>query len=106
MADPLKADSEIIQFQFARLVFGLRPSPAIFGAVISLHLTKYQDAYPRLVDKIYQSLYVDDLVSGGANVQEVYELYKTAKHIMHQGGFNLHKWNSKLLRIFETNSPS
>ena len=34
MADPPKADSEIIQFQFARLVFGLRPSLAILGALI------------------------------------------------------------------------
>ena len=38
MKDPLKVDSEIIQFWFTRLVFGLRPSPAILGAVISLHL--------------------------------------------------------------------
>ena len=58
--------------------------------------------YTQLVDKIDQSLYVDDLVSGGANVQEVYELYKAAKHIMYQGGFNLWKWNSnssELLRL-------
>ena len=41
MKDPLKVDSEIIQFRFTRIAFGLRPSPAILGAVISLHLAKY-----------------------------------------------------------------
>jgi len=68
LKDPLKVDGEIVQFQFTRLVFGLRPSPAIIGAVISLHLAKYYYEYPRLVEKIDQSLYVNDLVSGGANV--------------------------------------
>ena len=38
MKDPLKVDSEIIQSRFARLVFSLIPSPAILGAVVSLHL--------------------------------------------------------------------
>jgi len=41
------------------------------------------------VEKIDQSLYVDDLVCGGAYVQEAFELYKAAKHIMYRGGFNL-----------------
>jgi len=52
MKDPLKVDSEIIQFQFARLIFGLRPSPAILRAIIFLHLGKYHCEYPWLVDKI------------------------------------------------------
>ena len=102
LKDPLMLHSEIIRLRFARLVFGLKLSPAILGAVLSLHLAKYHCEYPQLVDRIDQSLCVGDLVSGGANVQEAFELYKTAKHIMHWGGFNLRKWNSnssELLRL-------
>ena len=35
--DPHREDSEVVQFRFTRLVFGLRPSPAILGAVIAHH---------------------------------------------------------------------
>ena len=63
------------------------------GAVLSLHLEKYRSEYPRIVDLIDQSLYVDDLVSGGANVHKAFEVYTVAKHIMYRGGFNLRKWN-------------
>ena len=36
----------------------------------------------------------DDLVSGGATVQEAFEVYKSSKWILHWGGFNLRKWNT------------
>ena len=67
LKEPFNEDSEITQYRFARLVFGLRPSPAVLGAVISLHIEKYHSEYPRIVNVIDQSLYVDDLVSGGGN---------------------------------------
>ena len=101
LREPFKEDSEIIQFRFARLVFGLRPSPAILGAVISLHIEKYRSEYPLIVNLIDQSLYVDDLVSGGTNVHEAFDVYKTAKLIMYKGGFNLRKWNSNSLELLE-----
>ena len=82
-------------------MFGLRPSPAILGAVLSLHLAKYQAEYPRIVDLVDQSQYVDDLVSGDVNVHEAFEVYKVAKHIMYQGGFNLRKWNSNSSDLLE-----
>ena len=101
LREPFKEDSEIIQFRFARLVFGLRPSPAILGAVISLHIEKYRSEYPRIVDLIDQSLYVDDLVSGGTDVHEAFDVYQTAKLIMYRGGFNLRKWHSNSLELLE-----
>ena len=76
LKDPSKEDSEIVTYRFARLVFGLRPSPAVLGAVISLHIEKYRSEYPQIVDLIDQSLYVDDLVSGGATIQEALDMYK------------------------------
>ena len=61
LKEPFKADSEIVSYRFTRLVFGLRPSLAVLGAVIALHVEKYGSEYPRIVDLIDQSLYVDDL---------------------------------------------
>jgi len=75
--------------QFIRLVFGLRPSPAILG---SKHLDTYKSRYPALIQSIRDSFYVDDLISGGTTVEEALNIYVVAKNIMSEGGFNLRKW--------------
>ena len=85
LQDPFQETSKLLHFRFTRLVFGLRPSPAILGSVISYHLEKYCSEHPWLVDKVEQSLYVDDLVSGGATVQEAFEVYKSSKWILQSG---------------------
>ena len=61
---------------FCRLVFGPRPSPSIQGATLTHHLDAHRDSRAELVEFIKKSLYVDDLLTGGDNVQEGFELYK------------------------------
>ena len=97
-------DSDIIELRFTHLVFGLKPSPAIMGAVLANHIQKFQATYPRTVDVMEQSLYVDDLVIGEFDIVEVFETYRNAKAIMARGGFNLRKWNSNsqgVLKLIE-----
>jgi len=91
LKNPSTLQSEIIHLCFAGLVFGLRPSPAILGAVISHHLTKYKEALPELVSKIQESLYVDDLVSGTSTVAEAINIYSEARRVMSGAGMNLRK---------------
>ena len=40
------------------------------------------------------SLYADDINTGAHTVEETIELYRKAKQIMKEGGFNLRKWRS------------
>ena len=47
-----------------------------------------------MVEKLLQSLYVDDLNSGADNTQEALHLYARTKEIMRQGGFNMRKWKT------------
>ena len=91
---PDKDDSELAHFRFTRLVFGLRPSPAILSCIISHHLKGYSEKYPKLVQSIENSLYVDDLIAGEDTVEQGFNLYLQAKRIMSDGSFNLRKWNS------------
>ena len=92
--DPYKVDSEVIHYRFTRLVFGLRPSPAILGAVITHHLSKYKLDDQGIISMILDSLYVDDMVSGAADTEQVFNVYRTSKKVMSEGGFNLQKWSS------------
>jgi len=108
--NPHDADSEVVKLRFARLVFGLRPSPAVLGSVISHHLDKYQDQLRELTQSIKSSFYVDDLVSGAATVKEAFSMYSVAKRVMAEGGFNLRKWSSNsqelMSRIAQVESGS
>ena len=94
LKDPNNIESHISELRFTRLVFGLRPSPAILGSVISHHLDKYKSKYPEIIPSIKNSFYVDDLISGGSTVEETFRTYTVTKQAMLEGGFNLRKWNS------------
>ena len=50
--DPSKIDSPILHLRFNRVVFGLKPSPAILGSVIQHHLNKYSGEHPELVKQM------------------------------------------------------
>lgn len=84
-------NSELLHLRFMNLIFGLKPSPAILGAVTLKH---YEVDHPNLVKLINKDLYVDDLISGADTIQEVFELCKSAKGMMALGGFNLRKWHT------------
>ena len=88
-------------FKFTRLVFGLKPSLAVLGAVIVHHVNKYHSQYPELVSLIEDSLYVDDLVTGAGSKDEAFDVYLNCKHLMKEGGFNLRKWKSNSLTLMK-----
>jgi hypothetical protein len=58
--------SNIEVYRFTRALFGLTSSPFLLGGVINQHLTLWEDRYREFVEEIRKSLYVDDLLSGGA----------------------------------------
>ena len=48
-------------------------------------MMRYVKEDPGFVEKILQSIYVDDIVCGADDVNEAYDLYK---RILQDGGFN------------------
>ena len=109
LQDPLDPRSTIVHFRFTRLVFGLRPSPAILGSVISDHLSKCQHDEPALVGLLQDSLYVDDLVTGVTTVEKAFDIYNGSRRLMADAGMNLRKWNSnstELMNLIQANEHS
>ena len=62
-----------------------------------LHLKRFVDAKPELVNLILRSIYVDDIVMGSDDIDTAKKLYRESKSIFQEGGFNLRK--------FSTNEP-
>ena len=63
------------QFQFSRLMFGLKPSPPILGAAVNHRLDSYEQTYRKTV-KASCDLCVDDLATSVNNEEEGFQIYK------------------------------
>jgi len=62
--------------------------------VIEYHLNTWQERKPYAVTELRKSLYVDDLLSGGATVEETRKLKEQAIEIFEDATFTLQKWQS------------
>ena len=90
--DIVRDQPEIVVLRFARVVFGVSASPFLLNATIRHHIEKFSRSHPELVRKLLQSTYVDDIVTGADSETLAYQLYKGAKDVLKQGGFNLRKF--------------
>ena len=91
LRDARDPHSEVVKLRFCRLVFGLRPSPAILGATITHHLKTHEKQEPETVEHLKNSQYVDDFVSGAETDETTLQIYKETKQLMAKRGFNLRK---------------
>ena len=88
------AHSEIETYRFTRVLFGLAPSPFLLGGVLECHLNSWAEKYPEEAERLRRSFYVDDLLTGGQNLQQTQERKRIAEEIMRDATFELHKWHS------------
>ena len=93
--------TQIEVLRFTRLVFGLVQSPFILGGTLQEHLGIYIEKYPIEAAEIKDDQYVDDLISGGNNFEQIASLKDIAIEIFNQAGFKLHKWHSNISTLEE-----
>ena len=73
--------NDIETLRFTRAIFGLGESPFLLNAVIKGNLTSSKQRYPEFaarIKEIEESLYVDDLITGGATIEEDQKVKETA----------------------------
>ena len=93
-SDITREDSPLQTFRFARVLFGLSPSPFLLNATIRHHIQQYKSSLPDVVDRLLESIYVDDVITGADTKEEVLQLYRHAKNIFRDASFNLRKFHS------------
>ena len=93
--------TEIEALRFTRALFGLVPSPFLLGGVFREYLGLCQEWFIAEVEEILQSLYIDDLITGGPTIQEMQHLKESTPTIFSEAQFELHKWHSSI-PAFET----
>ena len=71
------------------------------GETINRHLEKYRNQIPEVIEKIENTLYVDDLSTGADKPKSLVELYETAKSIFAEANMNLRKRRSNNSEVNE-----
>ena len=94
--DPFSEEPKIFVLRFARVAFGLSSSPFLLNATLKHHIMAYESEDPEFVQKLLQSLYVDDIISGDSDDIGAYKLYIKAKSRLAEGGFNARKLMSQI----------
>lgn len=56
--------TELVELKFTRVVFGVTPSPYLLNATIAEHLKRHAHTHYHITEKIKESIYVDDIVTG------------------------------------------
>ena len=95
-------DDKIEIYRFARLVSKLSQSPFILEGTLDVHFDNCGHEFREVVEKVRDDIYVDDLVTGGGNINEVEKSKSDSISLFKQGGFKPHKWHSSEI-ILETN---
>ena len=90
-----------VAFRFCRVVFGVNCSPFLLNATLRYHFDKYAESDEKLIRKLKNSFYVDDLVAGGQTDETTIELYQKSKNLLSDGGFKLRKWLSNSPKVRE-----
>ena len=83
---------ETLVYRFCRVVFGLNASQFLLNATLRHHVSKFIKEDPKFVQKVLESFYVDDFVSGESDTEKAFDLFDKTENRMAQGGFKLRKW--------------
>lgn len=74
-----KRNEHLCILRMTRLVFGVTPSPFVLVARIQRHLKQYETYKPQVVNKIRESLCVDEFISSTRSVEEAHHITTIAK---------------------------
>ena len=95
----------MLSFRYTRVPSGCVSSPFLLGATLQEHLTSLEEEYPESVEKFKKELYIDDIISGGAQQEELINQKQVAMDIFNLGGFTLHKRHSSMPTLEEHSVP-
>lgn len=89
------------EFRLLRVTFGTASAPYL--AVKALQQVAIDEGanYPVAAARVNKDYYMDDLLTGGENVESAMKLYSEMVNLLKRGGFELQKWSSNSEELLE-----
>ncbi len=83
--------TNIQEYRFTRVPFGIISSPFLLGATVQTHMDAYNTAF---ADQVKSDIYVDNLITGTNTDSEAIDFYKEVKPMFKSASMNLREWIS------------
>lgn len=87
--DNLIDETNIQEYRFCRVPFGVISSPFLLRATIEHYLDSYNSV---LAEKLKEDIYMDNIITGADTVKNAIFLYRNAKSIFSEAQMNLRQW--------------
>lgn len=84
-------------------MFGFTQSRIILKVTLDADVTNCWKEFQDVVETVRYDIHVDDLVTGGENINEIKKLKSESISLFWQGRFKLHKWHSNELILDNKN---
>ncbi|XP_018315455.1 uncharacterized protein, partial [Mycetomoellerius zeteki] len=94
----------IQEYRLNTLTYGLSSAPFLAIRCLYQVSIENQDRYPEASRIIRDDFYVDDLLSGGDDINTLRRLKDELTEILQSAGFCLHKWNTNEPTILDASS--
>ena len=94
-----RKDGDLQMYEYRRLVFGLNTSPFLAQLVSQENAKRVTDQYPRAVDTILKSTYMDDSLDSVCTEEEGVQLQKDLAAVWGIAGMKAHKWMSNSKKV-------
>ena len=92
-------EKSLVILRLTRVPFGSGPSPFILGATLGEHLKNSEEKHPETVAELKKNVYVDDVMSGGENEDQLRKFKDEAIALFREEGFTLHQWHSTIKNL-------
>ena len=76
------------------------------GGTLGEHSDSQQKEYPETIAELKNSVYVDDVISGGASEKQLVKFKSETIEIFKKGNFSLHKWHSTIPALEDDVQPT
>ncbi|XP_064482999.1 uncharacterized protein LOC135395840 [Ornithodoros turicata] len=101
----LTLSTNIVEWRMQRVPFGTSATPFLLAATLLYHFNCVTGGLQKTAEVLASSFYVDDLLTGAADVESAIKLYKEANDITEKAKMRLCKWASNCATLQDVFAP-
>lgn len=91
----------ILCLQLQTVTYGLKASTYLATRCLIELAERYGDTYPLAAKAMHQNTYVDDVLCGSDDIQQLSEIKSQLIELLKKGNFKLHKWCSNVPAVLD-----
>ncbi|GBL92711.1 hypothetical protein AVEN_119102-1 [Araneus ventricosus] len=100
------ADASVKVYKLSTVTYGTVSAPFLATRTLKALADEERKDFPKAADVICSDIYMDDILSGEATIEDAKKLQTQICELFLRAGFELHKWVSNSLDLLQQWSPT